>query len=371
MVLMRLILALISVLGCLLLAMAQDSRPTFRARPLLAGDRIEVTLLGIGEAPFQTTIQSDGTVRLPHIGSVVLGGSSVAEAAKSVERAFAEAGKPAQAVLRRADTKDHPIGFTGAFRKAGSVQAWRSATLGSLLDLAVPTDRADLENVEVWGLDGSLTYADASLPDSPARSMKLRPGDAVFMPELRSVPQITVLGAVAKPGVVGYIAGMTARQAIEAAGGLSNRADGTKVRIERDKKPVDTVNVSLNYDAPLKAGDVVIVPMRPEPQFVSISGGVKKPGLVDFREGMTLSDAIQEAGGTTPLADLGKITILRRVDGSLKREKADLNQIRAGKQPDIVLLANDAIDIPEKKPAVPATNPPGGGGGGDNQEPVR
>ncbi|MBX3118996.1 MAG: SLBB domain-containing protein [Fimbriimonadaceae bacterium] len=366
---MRQISILIGLLFCLGLAVAHEPRTGYRSRPLNVGDRIEILLSGTAQPPFEALVTSDGSIRIPNLGSVPVSGLGLVETRTAIEKALAELGKPSEVLVRRIVTKDHPISFTGAFRKAGSVQAWRDATLGDLLSLAVPTDRADLENVEIWSIDGSLLYLDASLSASAARNTKLKPGDQVFVAELSSVPQITILGAVNRPGVITYRAGITAKEAIESAGGLMNRADAEKIRIERDGKPVDTINFELNYNAPLKSGDVVIVPLKPEPQYVTINGGVKKQGLLDFREGMTLSEAIKAAGGTTVLAELGKISIMRRVNGALTRQKVDLNKIREGKQADIVLQANDSIDVPVKKPTGPATNPPGSGGGGGMQEP--
>ncbi len=333
----------------------------YRERPLAVGDRVEVAVLGGGRSPETLSIRQDGKLSLRSLGLIAASGQSVQGLQEAIQKALHAKGETGEALVRRVVSKDQPISFAGAFRKAGSIQPWKDAALGELLRAAEPTQRADLENVEVWSIDGKLTYVDAT--QSAGESTKLLPGDAVFVPELKAVPQITILGAVAKPGVIPYTRGMTAKQAIEAAGGMSNRADSTKVRIERNGKAFDTINLDLNYDTTLKAGDVVSVQAKPEQQFVTISGAIKKEGLVDFKEGMSLSDAIKNAGGLLPLADIAKISIMRRVNGALQRQTVDLSKVRAGKQPDVLLQANDLIDVPVKKASGPATLPPTGGGG--------
>lgn len=354
---------ILSFVSCVLTVLAQDTRTGFRARPVVPGDQIELSFIGSESPPIVVLVQTDGSVSVPYVGPMTVGGATLPDCTLAIEKALRATGVTSQISVRRVTSPSQPISFRGAFRKAGQVQPWPDAVLEDLLGLASPTERADLEQVEIWSIEGDV-YTINALPNAPGRKTKLRAGDAIFVPELKVMPQITVLGAVAKPGVVVFSPGMTAKQAIEAVGGVLNRADITKIRIERDKKQIDTINLELNYDAPLKAGDVVLVPMKPEPQFVTINGAVKKQGLLDFREGMTLSEAVKNAGGTVALADLAQISIMRRVNGALTRQKVDLNKIRAGKQADIVLQANDIIDIPIRKATGPATQPPPTGGGG-------
>ncbi len=82
--------------------------------------------------------------------------------------------------------------------------------------------------------------------------------------------QVSVMGAVAKPGVFPLTNGLTVIHAIGLAGGLTALADGNDVivsrrvnsAIERFRVPVDDVTEGRADDFPLQAGDIIYVPQR-------------------------------------------------------------------------------------------------------------
>ena len=66
-----------------------------------------------------------------------------------------------------------------------------------------------------------------------------------------------------------------------------------------------------------------------------------KPGEIEFREGMTLSEAIRAAGGAG-LFSSGDV-VVKRI-GQWKRS-FNLNLIRSKKSADLVLLPGDILDV--------------------------
>lgn len=91
----------------------------------------------------------------------------------------------------------------------------------------------------------------------PAYELTLRPNDELTVPPRRN--EITILGAVTQPGIVGFTTGLRPRQAVELAGGLSRRADfGDAVVLRaRSGTRVDVGDVDA-----LDPGDSVIVPYK-------------------------------------------------------------------------------------------------------------
>jgi polysaccharide export outer membrane protein len=91
----------------------------------------------------------------------------------------------------------------------------------------------------------------------------------VFLLEKTS-EQISVMGAVAKPGSLALTAGMTVIQAISGAGGLTAVASGNNTivsrhvngRLERYKVAVQSITEGHEEDFPLQGGDIVFVPER-------------------------------------------------------------------------------------------------------------
>lgn len=68
-------------------------------------------------------------------------------------------------------------------------------------------------------------------------------------------------------------------------------------------------DVSRNQE--LKAGDVIVIPVLKD-RFVYVSGAVNSPKTLQYREGMTVLDALMEAGGFTKFASKNDTKIVRR-----------------------------------------------------------
>lgn len=90
------------------------------------------------------------------------------------------------------------------------------------------------------------------------------------------------------------------------------------------------------------SGDIVTVL---EAQSVYVIGGVANPKQVLFRTQITLTRAIDSAGGLTKNADARKITIFRRTNGETQIIEADLEKIKANQADDIILQPFDIIEV--------------------------
>jgi polysaccharide export outer membrane protein len=101
------------------------------------------------------------------------------------------------------------------------------------------------------------------------RELLKNPTVSVFLLEQAS-KQISVVGAVVKPGSYGILPGMTIVQAISAAGGLTPIASGNETivtrrvdgSLKRFTVPVSAISEGREDDFPLQAGDIVFVPER-------------------------------------------------------------------------------------------------------------
>jgi polysaccharide export outer membrane protein len=92
---------------------------------------------------------------------------------------------------------------------------------------------------------------------------------------------------------------------------------------------------------------VVTVESRAIP--VVVSGAVQKPGKVVFERPATLLEAIMEAGGFTPEADLKKVTVIRIVKGEHEAQAFDLRPVLKGRETKAVYVSGgDVIYVPER-----------------------
>ncbi|MDB4900035.1 MAG: polysaccharide export protein [Gemmatimonadetes bacterium] len=154
----------------------------------------------------------------------------------------------------------------------------------------------------------------------------LEAGDVirVFAVDERVGRRIVVRGNVWTPGVVGYTPGMKLSDAVHQAGGLKPNTYLGQVLVSRLRES-DSMRVQLRTafdrrtghpteDIPLRDDDEIRIFAVSEfrtPEYVAITGAVRRPGRVPYREGMTLRDLVLLAGGLEQRAYVGEAEIAR------------------------------------------------------------
>jgi polysaccharide export outer membrane protein len=174
----------------------------------------------------------------------------------------------------------------------------------------------------------------------------------VEVEEYRSQP-VTVLGEVARPGTY-YLEGHTSLHKILAeAGGIKTTA-GSVIELRRipaddeSSEPVvrifdtDTVRSGeQGRDVVLTPGDVVSVSAK---QRYFITGEIAKPGQYDLSPGMTLMQALSQAGGQGKFASQ-TVEVHRGGEGDKLIMTFDLSDIRKGREVDPVVEAGDVLIV--------------------------
>ncbi len=150
--------------------------------------------------------------------------------------------------------------------------------------------------------------------------------------------RIFISGSVLRPGPYELVSGITIKSLIEKAGGLTRDAYSKRISIFRylnNKMPtmvavdLDSV-IQFNRDVNLVKDDSVAVHSIFEfndKNSVSIEGNVRKPGLVPWRENLSLRDLLLAAGGISESGDSSTIEISRRMRNA-NVEKANHNESR-------------------------------------------
>jgi protein involved in polysaccharide export with SLBB domain len=107
-------------------------------------------------------------------------------------------------------------------------------------------------------------------------------------------------------------------------------------------------DLEVRYKSQLQDSEVVVsLETRSVP--VVVSGAVSKPGKIVFERPATVLEAIMEAGGFTPEADLKRVSLIRIVKGQHKSEVIDLRGILKGEAtPAIYCSGGDVVYVPEK-----------------------
>jgi polysaccharide biosynthesis/export protein len=223
--------------------------------------------------------------------------------------------RPATYELRRGET------LADVLRSAGGFTAEAARRRVQIARILPPTLRDTTDRARVVIDIASDQFSTGTGPAYP-----LEPGDVirVFTVNDRVGRRVAVQGDVWTPGAVGFTPGMRISEAIRLAGGLKpdaylgqllvsrlRGADSTRVQLRTSF--VDSTG-RVTEDMPLRDDDEIHVFSTTEfrtPEFVEISGAVRRPGRVPYSEGMTLRDLVLLAGGLDDRAFLGEAEIAR------------------------------------------------------------
>ena len=280
--------------------------------------------------------------------------------------------------------RNHEVFVYGSVNEEGAQEFRPGDTVGNLLTLAGDiSGSAPLELAEIWRFkDGHTSYPLTLIDDSDSNRVKtvddissvpLQPKDMLFVrsrADWQLTPNVHVHGEVKYRGRFRIVQGKTrVREVIELAGGLNEGASlaearvirarflnvqdpelerlrtvqaaggladldpeeraylRTKAREERGRVSVDFEKLYEEGDESqnilLEGDDVIFVPERR--RTVSMSGQLKKPGLIDFEEGRKVAFYLLQAGGYGFEADKRGARLIRARTG--QREKLDKNMI--------------------------------------------
>lgn len=171
-----------------------------------------------------------------------------------------------------------------------------------------------------------------------------------------------IQGAVHAPGVYNVEGRPTLLELISIAGGLNPTYGATAFilhKIKPQEADADAVyeskKVNLNAlfrgdlaeNIPIEPGDIVQIPAT---DLFFVAGEVKAGGSFPLREGTTLRQAISLAQSTTQVAAPGSGVIFREEAGGQKKEiHVDIAAVMRGRKPDMPIMANDIIVVPNSK----------------------
>jgi polysaccharide export outer membrane protein len=115
------------------------------------------------------------------------------------------------------------------------------------------------------------------------------------------------------------------------------------------KSPGQLQNELATLYKPQLQDNEVLVTVETRAVPVVVSGAVQHPGKIVFERPATLLEAIMEAGGFTPQADLKKVSVIRIVKGEHQTELFDLRPVLRGQATRATYVSGgDVIYVPER-----------------------
>jgi polysaccharide export outer membrane protein len=238
-------------------------------------DVLSVTVFNQPQLSGKFAVESDGTLAFPLLGRVPVGGLSLRAVEDEMRRRLAGGYvKDPHVSVTMEQYRSQQVFVMGEVRQPGSLQFTGAMTLIEALARAgSTTERAGTEAVIVRsGTAGSAAPAAPPSGDTTnaetirvdlrslqtgtlSQNYALRPGDTIFVPRAATV---FVLGQVRTAGEYVLRSGMTVRQVLALAGGMTERGSDRRIQIIRtiDGKEVTT---SVNLQAKVQPGDTIVV----------------------------------------------------------------------------------------------------------------
>lgn len=278
------------------------------------------------------------------------------------------------------------VSVIGSVQRPGVFELEEPLSLLDVISMAGGfTFDADLEKVSVveFGPDGDhdvkvVNAKSFLLNRDPSGNPPVRPGSAIYVPTTRIPEELTfpvaIVGQVMRQGVHRVKAEKgRVLDAIFAAGGFAEGADIENVRVISPDGTERRLNLKLfltegdiSQNPKLQEGDTVIVPVSRlarkltvvDTAFVpyktvSVIGEVRNPGTFQLPEHATLLDLLLIAGGTTPQADIERVTLIREKEGESKFE-VDLRKVLTEGEFQLLpeLRSGDTVFVPQMKESI-------------------
>jgi len=166
--------------------------------------------------------------------------------------------------------------------------------------------------------------------------------------------KIFVMGGGVKPAVIELTQHATLLNLLTSLGDISS-VDLHNASVNREGQEIKKdfhdlyAGSDVSQDIPLMAGDTVMLPPTASTRGVYVVGAVNAPKLVVYHEGMTLLEAILEAGGFSKFASPNDTRIVRRTEGQEQVIKVQAKKlIRDGElKHNMVLQGGDLIIVEE------------------------
>jgi polysaccharide export outer membrane protein len=242
-------------------------------------DLLEIKVVELPELNLAVRVSEDGSITLPLIGRVELGGMTKDAAERKIAALLAEkyVNNPQVSVFIK-EYQSNRVALIGAVKTPGMYEMIGTMNLLELISKAGGfTDNTGNDlYVTREGKDGSQIKLTINLDDliingNQNLNIPLQPRDIVTVP-VDKIIQVYVWGEVKLPGALSVKLSkkITLMQAIAQAGGTTATAKKSAVVIKRkDEKTGKEIQIKANLndiikgkapDPPLKEGDVVYVP---------------------------------------------------------------------------------------------------------------
>jgi protein involved in polysaccharide export with SLBB domain len=264
------------------------------------GDELRLQIWGQVNQHGSFVVDRTGSISLPEVGTIHVAGLQFSQLSDFLKSQLSRVYRNFDLNVNLGQLRSIQVFIVGQATKPGSFTIGSLSTLlNALFASGGPLPQGSLRDIQVKRGPETITHFDLYdllLRGDKTKDVRLEPGDVIFIPDVG--PQVAVLGSVTTPAIYELHGETSFKQVIALAGGLTNVAAGSQVRVERIYKHTERseldVDLASSDSLPVQDGDMIAATSiigRFE-NAVTLRGNVANPGRYVWHEGMRISDLI-------------------------------------------------------------------------------
>jgi polysaccharide export outer membrane protein len=229
-----------------------------------AGDVLKISVYGSPDLGLETRVSEAGNITFPLVGTVVVGGLTVAAAEKKLGQALESGGflRKAQVNIIVTALQSQQVSVLGQVNRPGRYPIEGKRSLLDILAMAggQSPDGGDVVSL-IRKRAGTTTKETVDIVDMMrsadlARDFDLTGNDVLYV---ERAPRFYIYGEVQRPGAFRLERSMTVLQALSVGGGLTQRGTERGVRIKRRDAAGLMQVLDAKHDDIIQVDDVVYV----------------------------------------------------------------------------------------------------------------
>jgi protein involved in polysaccharide export with SLBB domain len=264
------------------------------------GDELRLQIWGQVNQRGSFVVDRTGSISLPEVGTIHVAGLQFSQLSDFLKAQLGRVYRNYDLNVNLGQLRSIQVFVVGQARKPGSYTIGSLSTLlNALFASGGPLPQGSLRDIQVKRGSETVTHFDLYdllLHGDKSKDVRLEPGDVIFIPDVG--PQVAVLGSITTPAVYELHGETSFNQIVALAGGLTNVAAGSRVRVERIYKHAQRSELDIDLAssdiAPPQDGDIVSVSSILDrfQNAVTLRGNVASPGRYVWHPGMRISNLI-------------------------------------------------------------------------------
>jgi len=333
--------------------------PDYRLNP---GDQLILGFTGSTVADgLRLTIDPDGRIFIPRVGSVQLAGVRYSDARDVIAQQTSRFYRNFNVSVAMGQLHGITVYVTGFAATPGSYTVSSLSTLvNAVLAAGGPSAGGSFRSIQLrrnGQLISDFDLYDLLLKGDKSADRILENGDIIYIAP--AGPQLAVIGSVNHEAIFEAAPNDSIETVLSYAGGANTVADDSRLLVldplRAESVGWETLNLEEAHARIAKRGEIVRVlsgvgiarPLRQQPVLVTISGEVARPGRYYFHPGVSIADLLEKAGGLTsqayPFASvLTRESVLQQQRISYNRAVSDL-QLLLTTQPLVSAERNERL----------------------------